>query len=277
MLSLVGYAAKDQHATKRATGVENADMTAHNLHFAVVCDGVSGVPPPLRAEDLARDMRDCLRVFLSQRFSPHTSRQEFDKGVANYLFPPVHGVPSTWKAPTAGSWLVLLSMLAAMHTTALGSTCFAVACIIGQKLTCFNLGDCTVALFRWNYAVGVWQMLFKTNESRVMMIDVHGNSVMGPHQFSVPNVASRDHAHVAQSIGHGEAHVVNDVKQSDVLMVYSDGVGDNATPSELCRILGAHAQGDDRAVAHAILDYCKRPAAPKPDDISIFVGTVVAA
>ena len=158
-----------------------------------------------------------------------------------------------------------------------GSTCCAVACVIGQKLTCFNLGNCFVALFRWSYAVGAWQLMFKTNAGRVMMQDIRRNHVTGPRQFSVPHRAARDHDHVVQAITSGEAHVVTDVRQGDVLMVFSDGAGDNVASAELCRILGEHAQGDDQAVATAVLQYAMRPSAPKPDDISVYVGTAVAA
>eukprot|EP00959_Pyramimonas_sp_CCMP1952_P304459 6371704-Pyramimonas_sp.AAC.1 len=57
MLALTGYAAKTQHPAKASTGCANPDMTAASGHYAVMLDGVSGAPPPMTPEGLARDMR----------------------------------------------------------------------------------------------------------------------------------------------------------------------------------------------------------------------------
>eukprot|EP00959_Pyramimonas_sp_CCMP1952_P143966 3013907-Pyramimonas_sp.AAC.1 len=57
-------------------------------------------------------------------------------------------------------------------------------------------------------------------------------------------------------------------------MLFSDGVADNATDEELCRILSNSTPLDHASIAHAVLAHCCRNGAPKPDDISVYVGTV---
>jgi hypothetical protein len=73
---LEGGAFKSQHPSKGDRA--NADMTCHGSQFAVVLDGVSGVPPPMKPEDLSADLRDCLRHNLKKRFHPYTDRQQYD-------------------------------------------------------------------------------------------------------------------------------------------------------------------------------------------------------
>ncbi|CAK0885713.1 unnamed protein product, partial [Prorocentrum cordatum] len=106
MLVLMCYAAKTQRPVKASTGCANAGVTAVSDHYAVVFDGVSGVPPPVAPEGLARDMRDSLRYSWlagGQFFNPSS-------------------VPTT---PTAGMWLENLIVMAGTFAESLGSACVA--------------------------------------------------------------------------------------------------------------------------------------------------------
>ena len=51
------------HPAKAVGGVlpPNADMMAHCDHYMLCLDGVSGVPPPMKAEDLSWDLRNVLQ------------------------------------------------------------------------------------------------------------------------------------------------------------------------------------------------------------------------
>ena len=79
MFSLWGFAAKTQHPLKALGGSANADMTAHDAHWAAVFDGAGGVPPPLRPEALSQDLRDCVRHNLRQRFKAMHKKTKYTK------------------------------------------------------------------------------------------------------------------------------------------------------------------------------------------------------
>ena len=57
---------------------DDADMTAHDEHFIMVLDGLSGVLPPMQPSDFSWDLRNALKYNLQRRFSINTDRDSYD-------------------------------------------------------------------------------------------------------------------------------------------------------------------------------------------------------
>lgn len=114
LFSLSGVAYKAQHPAKGMCG--NADMTSHGPRFAIVLDGVSGVPKPLLPESLSWDLREWLRHLLRSRFHSNQDSQEFDKTVVTTI----GGNIADMSKDPPGAWLAHILHLALQSSTELG-------------------------------------------------------------------------------------------------------------------------------------------------------------
>ena len=269
MFRLQGFAYKTQHPAKAATQQPNADMTARGHHFALILDGVSGVPPPLRPEALSEDLRNCLRFNLQRRLAAGVDRSAYDQAVIQAIGgSPVANDP-------AGGWLCRLVHFSAQQTTALGSTVLAVVSVIGKKLTYTYLGDCAIMIFRKNEILSTFTTHFVTTPQHMPMQDAGGNTVMGPKQLTIYEESHRSTESLSNMVGAASYGVVPDVKKNDVVVVCSDGITDNVPINIVRHFVEIGYESGPQQIAYDIVEHACRANAPKPDDISIYVGFIV--
>ena len=130
-------------------------MSTHGVFWAGIFDGVSGVPPPMLPEDLSWELREWVRYLLRQRFKFGQDVRSFGAEVVCAIG---GSLPDTSKDPP-GAWLARLVHLALQSTQLFGSTCVALATLIGRRFTIFTLGDSQVQIFRFNHCVGMMQVV----------------------------------------------------------------------------------------------------------------------
>eukprot|EP00959_Pyramimonas_sp_CCMP1952_P042637 891587-Pyramimonas_sp.AAC.1 len=58
-------------------------------------------------------------------------------------------------------------------------------------------------LFRYCSMLGAWRVAFRTVDHRVQMLDAHGNSVIGPLQFTAYNDQHRTIEALKQTVRQG--------------------------------------------------------------------------
>ena len=73
-----------RHAAK-GPGV-NADAATATSRYAAVFDGVSGVPPPFKPEDMSFDLRNQFVTEMETRFNGQKYVQEYDRDVRLRLY-----------------------------------------------------------------------------------------------------------------------------------------------------------------------------------------------
>ena len=279
MYKFVGIALKDQHPLKMST--PNADMTANGPHFAVVLDGVSGVPPPMRAEDLPMDLRNCLRTNLRARFHPYQDRQRYDQDMLVAI-----GGQTIPNEP-AGGWLTRLVHFSLQQTNELGSTCLAIATLLGSRMTWLLVGDCAIRVYRHSPAMGTFNCIFAPPPQTVMMQTPDGRQVFGPRQISVYSTQDRSSNAVSRSVGQANYNTFDKILANDIVVLCSDGAIDNVADNTIVEIIRDACMsrpgyiGDENlafevaeAIARQIIATAVVPTAPEPDDVSVFVGVI---
>ena len=137
----------EQHPRKaQATGGENADRCAVNPRAMGVFDGVSGVEAPWAPKHMAMAMCAGFQRELIQRFTASGSAQRYDEGVRTELALP--------RGQEPGSWLQNMMTYAFANVQTGGSTTFSVATFTKGLLTYCCLGDCRVAVYRFDAVLG---------------------------------------------------------------------------------------------------------------------------
>ena len=112
-------------------------MTMHGPHFIGVFDGVSGVQDlGLKAEDLSWSLREYLRTNIRIHLSTE-SKARYDSSVLNFLQEPSWSVTNK---PRPGEWLRNLMGYSLAQYSAFGATTGAVAVVIGEKMSWYNIG-----------------------------------------------------------------------------------------------------------------------------------------
>ena len=271
MFYLNAYAAKAQHPLVAGTK-PNADMTAHCAQWAVVLDGVGGVPWPFRPEDLSWDLRNALRFNMRNRFDRFQSKNQYDKDV----IAEIQGSVALMSHDPPGAWMARLLHMSIGHTTCFGSTTVGIVSLKGSKVTYCHVGDVSISIHRFAENLRIASVVFQSRDHHVAIRTAGGHAV-GPKQISIYTEDDRLPASISRSVGQADYGTIP-VRIGDVVLVHSDGITDNIRHNTMKNLMtDFFTRGDtpQRLVA-TLINHAQSPTAAKPDDISVFAGIVTA-
>ena len=259
---------KDQHPAKKATAVENADMTMNQKQFLGIFDGVSGVVDMgLKAEDMSWDLREQCRSLLFLRSEQNTNRTLFDK----QLRQDINLARGSADAP--GAWLQRLMISAVQNTTLLGATTASVVSLFKGKLAYYHLGDGVIRVYRRS---GHTTNLREVFASRALASTIRlrtGQEILCPKQVSIGIDALRGSA-AHGNINEGDYGTFN-VLPGDIVLLASDGVADNIADHTLRNLVStASAAGKTPFEFTRIIVEHSIRANIKPDDVCVVIGIV---
>jgi len=160
-------------------------------------------------------------------------------------------------------------------TDAFGSTVFCAATLLGTKVTYCHLGDVQLLILRYNDAVRQFETVHATSP---LYMDTLINGVRAPRQVTVYHKEHRTPAAVRDIMSHAVFGAV-EVEHNDMVIVYSDGVGDNVTIDSIRGYVNNQRRPwayRPQDVAEGIMQHVcdMRHRWVKPDDMSVFVGKV---
>jgi serine/threonine protein phosphatase PrpC len=261
---------KAVHPSKAVNGVlpPNADMTAHNPHYLMCLDGVSGVQPPMKPEDYSWDLRNVMQWNLRKRFLVDTDREAYDAKLKASFSP---GTPKV-----AGEFLRNVLALSMSQVKMLGSTTFVAVTVFGSKLTWLKVGDPTILVLRYDTVLSTWVSMLNVGHQHSNCIDRMGLPCIGPTQLSCYQKSENT---ITNAVAQASKAMFGtlDVKEGDIVMVMSDGPGDCLGMSE---IIDKVTEAYDRALSPATLakDIVNMAITSglKVDDMSCAVGVVQA-
>ena len=246
-------------------------MTAFCPQWAVILDGVGGVPPPYKAEDLSWDLRGCLKHNLATRFHWANDKTLYDKECVQEI---EGDVAAMWRDPP-GAWMARLLHLSISQTTLFGSTTVGLVSLVGAKLTYCHVGDISISVWRWLDRLQTATRVFQTRDQHVTIRTRDGDAE-APKQISVYNAAQRSHENISHLVGQADYGTLA-VRVNDLVLVHSDGVTDNITYNDMKKLISEFYSVVPLSVeclVSRVIAESRRESALKPDDISVFAGVV---
>ena len=145
--------------------------------------------------------------------------------------------------------------------------------MLGTKLTYAQIGDCSLTVFREMPQLGLYSDVFTTTP-RYQGTTPDGRMI--PTQIAIydPSLFAKKDMAVAAATDIHTAKV--DVKLNDVIVISSDGVGDNLSVYQMKEIVNSTmaAERDPWLLAKRIVESAITMNL-KPDDVSCAVGFVV--
>ena len=245
----------------------NADMTAHGAHYLLCLDGVSGVPPPLKAEDFSWDLRNVMQWNLRRRFSVDTDRAAYDTKLKEAFNPD--------EPKSKGEWLRNLLAMSLTQVTMFGSTTLAAVGLFGERLTWLKVGDCTLLLLRYDHDLGTY--ITKLNPAHQMVqgcFDQHGRPCVGPAQLTCYQTCDMTVTN-AMAQASKASYKTEEVRAGDIVILMSDGPGDCLRLSEIYELVTvAYGRGENPSELAERIVNAAISSGNKVDDMSCVVGFV---
>ena len=173
-----------------------------------------------------------------------------------------------------GAWMARILFLALQSSSELGSTCLTMASVMGRKLTTLTVGDCETRLYRYNPVLNIMEVQY---QSPRQMLPIHTAQgiIQGPNQLTFYD-RSGDTSEKIDAMVTSSHYTTFPVEHHDILMLFSDGIGDNVSNDVLLSVAFDVTWGittPQTAVDNLITMACA-PNARKPDDVSIYIGLV---